>query len=172
MDVSKSDSQFLLDNGINNGDIVSRYLSILRRLAEFITVKKIVQCVTVDQEMLKTAIYDYYVDIARVKNFQQLERVNPEKIYGYMAYWLLKRKPIQVKEVFPESRFINELFVTSFLIASILAEKSLTGTQCTQNKTFNKFQSLLFYHLKYRSITQQSLELMIEAFFCGCDFTS
>ena len=81
-----SDIQFLQNSGITNDDIVSRYLSILRRLEDFITVKKIVQCVFVDQELLKTAIYDYFVDIARVKVFQQIPRANPEKIYGYMAY--------------------------------------------------------------------------------------
>ena len=166
----ESDVQFLLKNGINSGDIVSRYLSLLRRLEDFITVKKITQCVIVDRELFKTAVYDYFVDIARVKAFQQIPRVNPEKIYGYTAYWLLKRKPIQVTMQFPGSKFINEQFVTAFLITSILAEKNITGTHCTQNVTFNKFQSLLFYHLKYRSITQQTLELMVESFFCGFDF--
>jgi hypothetical protein len=170
MNGGESDIQFLSRNGIRNESIVSRYLSVLRRLENFITVKQITQWVIIDHEMLKTAIYDYYVDIARVKDFQHIPRVNPEKIYGYMAYWLLKRKPIQVKEQFPGSRFINELFVTAFLITSILAEKRLTGAQCTQNETFNKFQSLLFYHLKYRPVSQQSLELMIEAFFSGCGF--
>lgn len=163
------DIQYLQKNGINSDDIVSRYLSILRRLEEFITAKKIAQCVMVDQELLKTAIYDYFVDIARVKDFQQIPRANPEKVSGYMAYWLLKRKPMQVTRPFPGSRFINELFVTTFLVTSILAEKNLKSTQC-EKTIFNKFQSLLFYHLKYRSITQQSLELMIEAFFCGCGF--
>jgi hypothetical protein len=163
-------TEFFRNRGIDDSDIVSRYLSLLRRLEEFITVKGIVQCVIIDQALFKTAIYDYFVDIARVKDFQQIPRANPEKIYSYTAYWLLKRKPIQVTRQFPGSRFINELFVTSFLITSILAEKNLTGTQCTQNTTFDKFQTLLFYHLKYRSITQQSLELMVEAFFCGYGF--
>jgi hypothetical protein len=167
---NESDVQFLLKYGINNGDIVSRYLSLLRRLEDFITVKKITQCVIVDRELFKTAIYDYFVDIARVKEFQDIKRANPEKIFGYTAYWLLKRKPIQVTKPFPGSKFVNEQFVTAFLITSILAEKNISGTKCTQNATFNKFQSLLFYHLKYRSITQQTLELMVEAFFCGYDF--
>ena len=82
-----SDIQFLQNSGITSGDIVSRYSSVLRRLEAFITVKKITQCVFIDQELLKTAIYDYYVDIARVKDFQQLDKANPEKISGYMAYW-------------------------------------------------------------------------------------
>jgi len=171
MNGSETDTQFLQNNGISNGNIVSRYLSVLRRLEKFITQKKITQCIFVDHELLKTAIYDYFVDIARVKNFQKIPRANPEKIYGYMAYWLLKRKPIQVTRPFPGSRFINELFVAIFIITSILAEKNLISAQCDK-EIFNKFQSLLIYHLKYRAITQQSLELMIEAFFCGFGFVS
>jgi len=166
-----SDNDFFHKSGITKGDIVSRYLSVLRRFESFITSKKITQCVIVDQELLKTAIFDYFVDIARVKDFQQLQRANPEKIYGYMAYWLLKRKPIQVTRPFFGSKFINELFIATFIITSILAEKKLKSTQCDKSN-FDKFQSLLIYHLKYRLVTQQSLELTIEAFFCGYGFSN
>ena len=170
MDENNIDSQFLLKNGIDNERIVKRYISILRRIASFISMKKIAQNVIVNYDSLKTAVYDFFVDIARVKEFHNIDKVNTEKIYGYMAYWLLKRKPLQVKLPFPGDKFINELFVTSFLISNILAEKNIDSAQCSKNAAFEKFKSLLFYHLKYRSITQQSLELMIEAFFCGCDF--
>jgi hypothetical protein len=73
---------------------------------------------------------------------------------------------------FPGSEFINELFVTAFLISNMLAEKGINSEMCTRNKTFQTFQELLYYNLKYRPITQQSLELMIEAFFCSYNFTS
>jgi hypothetical protein len=116
---------------------------------------------------LKRAVFDYYVDIARIKDFHKIPRVNTEKIYGYTAFWLLKRKPLQVTIPFPGSDFVNELFVTSFLAANILAEKGIgTGTK---NDTFKNFQRLLCYSLKYRHVSQQSLELMVEAFFAGFD---
>jgi hypothetical protein len=51
----------------------------------------------------------------------------------------------------------------------ISAEKGVTKLW-ENNTTMKTFQSLLFYNLKYRQVSQQSLELMIEAFFCGCDF--
>jgi len=57
---NESDAQYLLKNGIDNGRIVQRYLSTLRKIESFITVKKIVQNVIIDQEILKTAIYDYF----------------------------------------------------------------------------------------------------------------
>lgn len=37
-------------------------------------------------------------------------------------------------------------------------------------KHLNTFINLLFYNLKYRQYTPQTLELMIEAFLCGIDF--
>jgi len=166
-----SDSEFFHKSGITNDDIVSRYLSVLRRLHDFISIKKIAQCVIIDYELLRIAIFQYFVDIAQLKDFQQMEKANEEKIYAYMTYWLLKRKPIQVTRQFPQSKFINELFVTTFLITSILAEKKLKSVQCDKTE-FYKFQMLLFYHLKYRVITPQTLELMIEAFFCGYSFVT
>jgi len=166
----ESNIEYLQKSGIDNGRIARRYRKTLEAIHSFINVKVIAQNVIVDTKILKTAIYDYFVDIARIKEFHRIEKVNVEKIYGYMSYWLLRRKPLQVTIEFPGSEFINELFVTSFLISAIFAEKSIGSNKGSKNTTFGNFQSLLFYNLKYRPMTQQSLELMIEAFFCGCDF--
>jgi hypothetical protein len=168
----ESVSDYLSRHGIDNERIAGRYVSILEMMNTFIVTKKIGQNVIVDQELLKTAVCDYFVDIARVKDFHDITKVNVEKIYGYMAYWLLKRKPLQVKLPFIEGEdiFINELFVTGFIISSMGVEKNISYAQYVQNATFENFKSLLYYNLKYRLVTQQSLELMIEAFFCGYDF--
>jgi hypothetical protein len=161
-------SDYLSEYDIDNERISSRYVSILEEMLKFIHKKGIDQNVTIDQELVKTAVCDYFVDIARVKNFHNIDLVNVEKIYGYMAYWLLKRKPIQVISPFPESQFINEQFITAFIISNMLVEKKISHSQCSQNAAFKRFRSLLYYNLKYRLVTQPSLELMIEAFFCGC----
>ena len=163
-------SEYLSKHDIYNDRITRRYVSILKMMDAFIVTEGIGQNVIIDRDLLKTAVCDYFVDIARVKDFHNIEKVNTEKIYGYMAYWLLKRKPIQVKLPFPKSEFINELFITEFLVLNMLSEKKISPAQCDQNITFKNFQSLIYYNLKYRLVTQQSLELMIEAFFCGCDF--
>lgn len=164
-------SEYLSIHDIDNDRVTDRYVAILEMMDNFIVAEKIGDYVTVDLELLKTAVCDYFVDIVRVKDFHHIiKKVNTEKIYGYMAYWLLKRKPIQVKSPFPQSAFINELFITGFLISNLLAEKNIDHAQCAQNAAFAEFQSLIYYNLKYRLVTQQSLELMIGAFFCGCDF--
>jgi hypothetical protein len=164
------DTEYLLSQGIDNGRIARRYRKVLEAIHKFINTKNITQNVRVDGKILKRAIYDYFVDIARIKEFHKLEKINVEKIYSYMSYWLLRRKPIQVIIDFPGSEFINELFVTGYLVALIFAEKSIDSNAGKTNPTFQKFQFLLFYNLKYRPFSQQSLELMIEACFCGCDF--
>jgi hypothetical protein len=169
--MSEPDKEYFNSSGIGFERIACRYKFLLRELYAFINVKGIAQSVIVDHKSLKKAILDYFVDIAGIKKFHVIERVNFEKIYGYMAYWLLRRKPIQVIRPFPGSEFINELWAAAYIISKILSEKQLDGKKCAKNATFSKFQSLLFYNLQYRPITQQSLELMIEAFFCGCDFS-
>jgi hypothetical protein len=166
----ESVGNYLARYDIDNEHIASRYASLLEMMDTFIVEKGIGSDVVIDHELLKTSVCDYFVDIARAKSFHDIAKVNTEKIYGYMAYWLLKRKPIQVKSPFAESAFINELFITGFLISNILTEKNISPTQSVQNATFENFKSLIYYNLKYRLVTQQSLELMIEAFFCGCDF--
>ncbi len=130
-------------------------------MGSFISANKLAGSTKINFTLLKTAIIDYFVDIARVKEYHNIERVNPEKIYGYISYWLLKRKPIQVTGEFIKSEFINERFVTGYLISNIMSELGITVGP------LEEFQSLLFYNLRYRHVSQQSLELMIKAFFAG-----
>ena len=166
----EDDIQYLQKSGIDSGRIARRYRKVLEAVHSFINVKGIAQNIVVNTKILKTAIYDYFVDIARIKEFHNIDKVNVEKIYSYMAYWLLRRKPLQIQADFPGSEYINELFVTVYMLSAILAEKSIDSNISGKNATWNKFQSLLFYNLKYRPISQNALELTIEAFFCGCDF--
>ena len=122
-----TDIEFLHKHDIDNGRIASRYIQVLRMMHNFINIKHISGSVIVDDTMLKTAIYDYFVDIAR----------------------------------------INELFVSTFLMISIIKEKEISEKR---DQILKDFQLFMLYNLKYRLVTQQSLELMIEAFCCGYDF--
>jgi hypothetical protein len=166
---SNTGDDYLERNGIPDETIVSRYIGILRRINTFINVKNVGRNIRIDTDLLKRAVIDYFVDITRIKEFHEIPEVNREKIYGYLSYWLLKRKPIQVLSPFSGSGFINELFVTSYLVTNILSEKNIGNDIYGANKAFYKFQELLYYNLKYRPVSQQSIELMVGAFFCGHD---
>jgi hypothetical protein len=129
----------------------------------------------VDEESFKNIILDYFTDIARLKDFQDIKRTNVDKIYGYELFWFLRRHPIQLLEDDPNLYDINEKIALNVFIPRILAEAGLPYKSKEQTAEFqerlNKFIDLLFYNFKYRAYTQQSLELMVEAFLCGCDCT-
>ena len=127
---------YLHNYNINSGLIASRFRMTLQMLQAFVNAKKIGLNIKIDTKLLKTATIDYFVDTARIKEFHDIPKTNTEKIYGYMAYWLLKRKPLQVIKEFPGSEFINELFVAAYLVMVILTEKKLNGEKAHKNKTY------------------------------------
>jgi hypothetical protein len=168
--VDSSQADFFEQHGINHDRIVLRFLSLLRHIESFVNVKKIAGNIRIDTQSLKAVVCDYFSDIARLKDFHKLQRVNVAKIYAYTTYWLLRRSPLQVVDNFRGSEYINELFATSYLVSHILAELGTTASLCENPAAFYEFQNLIFYNLKFRHYTQQSLELMIEAFICGYRF--
>ncbi|GHV93786.1 hypothetical protein AGMMS50293_01060 [Spirochaetia bacterium] len=127
--------------------------------------------VRIDEESFQMVVIDYFSDIARLKAFQDISRINVNKIYGYEMYWFLRRQPIQIVEPIPDNFDINEKIAISIFLPRILKEADMPYTQSTQYSEFrsrlNIFINLLFYNIKYRTFTQQSLELVIEAFLCG-----
>jgi hypothetical protein len=128
--------------------------------------------VRIDEESFQMAVIDYFTDIFRLKAFQNIERVNVSKIYGYEMYWFLRRRPIHIISSISNSFDINEKVVIGIFFPRLLAEAGIPYSKDAQNETLrerlNGFINLLFYNFKYRTYTQQSLELLIEAFLCGC----
>jgi len=166
-----SAKEFLGNFGIGRERIIHKYATLIKSLHGFINHNKLNDKVRVDGRILEQAVVDYFVDSVRVKEFHKIKNTNTEKRYAYTAYWLFRRKPLQALKNFDGCEFLNELFITLFISSSIAAEKKISKDRRENNPTFKKFQELLFYNLKYRPVSQQSLELMIEAFFCGCDFS-
>jgi len=169
--MQEDDAEYLKRLGFDSRRIAHRYRTVLEAIDAFLCIKKLTRVITIDKKLLKTAVYDYFVDIARLKEFHRTPAANFEKVHGYMAYWLLRRKPLQAGTASPESAFVNELFITSYLTSNLLSEKGIDTSKNCPSKAFNEFQSLLMYNLQYRPVSQQSLELMAKAFFfCGYDF--
>jgi len=146
------------------------YAEILKMLHEFIRKYKLGKDVVVNGNNLIRAVVDYFTDVVRIKEFHTIKKINKEKITSYAAYWLLKRKPLQAVKDFDGCEFINELFVCSFIISIISKERKIDNNMKSKNSSFNNFYNMLFYNLKYRLVTQQSLELTVDAFFGGYDF--
>jgi hypothetical protein len=150
--------------------IANRYIQILKMFHVFIEKQDLGDSVIINGKLLKRTVVDYFIDIVRIKEFHNINNINNEKIYAYTAYWLLRKKPLQVIKTFNGCEYINELFITLFLISSSCITRNIDNDKKNRNPALEDFQSLLFYNLKYRPVSQQSLELMIGALFCGNDF--
>lgn len=155
--------------GLFPGDtITNRYENLLIQVQEVLDKLEIVEKVHISTDLLELSVLDYFEDIARLKNFQNIGRVNVDKIYSYGAYWFLRRKPIQIIDTSLEVAHvhINEKVCVAITMSKMMAEMKIDPACETQR--VENFLHLLNYNFKYRTYTQQSLELMIEAFFCGC----
>jgi hypothetical protein len=124
--------------------------------------------IDINWTLLGESVNDYFEDIKRTRQFHGINLANVNKIYGYGIYWLLRRKPIQIRDegkVSKENLFINEKVCVALLLSKAMAEMNV----CVKDQErVNKFSDMLYYNFKYRAHTPQTLELMIEALFCGC----
>ena len=166
-----SAKEYLGKFGIDIDRITHRYATLVKAINGFIKKNKLEGKVDFNGRMLRQSVIDYFVDIVRIKAFHKIEKINSEKIYAYTAYWLFRRKPLQVLKNFEGCEYINELLITAMLLSEIAAEKGITKAMMNENPAYKQFKDLLLYNFKYRPLSQQSLELMIDAFFCGYGFT-
>jgi hypothetical protein len=117
--------------------------------------------VYINPDLLHQVILDYFSDIYRLKAFEGIRKANLHKINAYEAYWILRRKPLQlrIQDGGVQSVFVNENFV-----AQMLCETFVPAVSPTQPRDNNDvFFRHLFYFLKYRPLEQRSLELALSA---------
>lgn len=118
---------------------------------------------------LTHAIMDYFSDIQRLKEYQEIDHVNEFKIKAYETFWLLKRKPIQINKQIDDDKqlFVNEQFLLSRLHSFMLGEKINEPINGDELKGMTNFLDSLLYYLKFRRCDAQSIELMLLAFNAG-----
>lgn len=155
---------------LKNYPFEKRYKSILTQIQDVIVALGILDKVTINTDVLGVAVLNYFEDVDRLKRFEGIERTNVDKIYGYETYWLLRNKPIQItsNDLPYEFLFINEKVCTCILVSKMLKEANIHPDSI--NDRLMPFLQLVYYNFKFRHFTQQSLELMITAFFCACGF--
>lgn len=152
------------------GEVIeSRIQQISQEMLDFMKINNLEQIAYIHQMALTHAIMDYFSDVQRLKDYQKIEHINEIKIKAYETFWLLKRKPLQLKDQIEDDRFlyVNEKFLltrlTSFMLDSdiympIIGDKSVA---------FKNFLNTLYYYLKFRRCDAQSIELMLLAFKAG-----
>ena len=87
---------------------------------------------------------------------------------------MLKRKPIQILEddTYDDNvdlTFINEDFIASYLIHFLNENKQVVIKEKDRDD-YMEFYENLKYSLRYRLVTSQSLETMLEAYVAGRRF--
>ena len=83
----------------------------------------------------------------------------------------MRRSPIQIVSPIDEAYiYINEKAAVAMLFPKMLREcgADIIDGSDRIRKLLHEYLDLLYYNFKYRQFSQHSLELMIEAFFCGC----
>lgn len=121
--------------------------------------------ITINTTILEQIIIDYFSSIKEIKSFHMVNNISHAKSCAYLSYWLLKRKPIQLKDSQndPNLSFINEKFVVSYIICFLTGEQKIDTT----NEIFCNFMDQLLYFIKYKDTSVNTLELMITAFQAG-----
>ena len=157
----KESYEYLIDQ-FGEQTIKDRYSSMEKRALAFIEENKLTEKVALNHNILNVVILDYFADLARMKDFEGIERANKNKITSFMAYWWLRRQPLQlmIDDVNQEELvYINEKFMTTFIAKDFmfLDNKAMNSEKC------KKCLKHIYYHLKYRVYTAQTLELMLMA---------
>lgn len=164
------DKEKLMEELLSKYDFEGRFLTLLSQIQDVLTFMNVSDNVYVNRDILGQVVLDYFEDVDRIKPFEGIDKCNVDKIYAYEAYWLNKRKPIQVYDKNEyKYRFINEKVYAFIFVAKLMSERRINPLDTT-NERLLKFIELLFYNFKYRDYTPKSLELMASAFFCGNSF--
>lgn len=151
-----------------------RYACIYEQMISFIERLDAKDKLSINERVLMHAILEYYADIKKVKVAHNLNHTNGQKVMAYLAYWLLRRQPIQILSANDKDEniiFANEKFVLTMLMGFLMhgsEAKSLVGDDL---KVYKAFLNSLFYYLKFRKPDAQSIEMALLAFDCGKIFS-
>ncbi len=149
--------------------IKSRIEQISQEMLDFLEVNQLNEKAYIHEMALTHAIMDYFSDIQRLKEYQKIEHINEIKIKAYETFWLLQRKPIQLKTQLEDDRFlyINEKFIMTRLTSFLLEENINKPLVEEKQIIFTNFLNTLYYYLKFRKCDAQAIELMLLAFKAG-----
>lgn len=160
--------QYLV-NQFGEQKILSHYEWIYQIMENYLDARECQDKVIISTDILSHVIVDYFVDIDRLKEFQEIEKVHSSKIYAYMSYWLLRHKPMQLTEVenIGELAFINEEFVCHLMRSYLFAEPDNVPILDNQTERVDTFVETMLYYFQYREYSAKNIEIMILAFLAG-----
>lgn len=164
---NKDTYQFIIDY-FKEEPIKNRYNWLLDLMTEYIQSEKIEEDVYVSKEILDHVVIDYFVDIYRLKDFQDIERVHKTKIYAYLIAWILRHKPIQINSNSANKHvYVNEMFSAELLKSYLFNKPKNVSILQNQREAYDNFAETLLYYFKYRDYSAKSIEMIILGFQAG-----
>lgn len=156
----------ILKNFVNNNNkFKDRFISTLNKMQQFVKEMGCDDQVKINELLLGYTLVDYFEDVGRLKAFHEVPHINSVKVVAYTSYWILRRKPIQITTINKDILYINEKYVLAYILEFLSSKKDLIVTR--ENAGLESFVKSLFYFLKYRAYSAQSIELFIMSFFAG-----
>ena len=149
--------------------VESRITQLNTEMTAFLKNYKLEDSVYIHQMALTHALMDYFSDIQRLKDYQKIEYVNEIKIKAYETFWLLKRKPLQLKKQLESDEwlYVNEKFLLTRMTSFMLQDNLNVVLNEEKKKAFTNFLDTFYYYLKFRRTDAQAIELMLLAFQAG-----
>jgi hypothetical protein len=161
------DYRYILDNF--GKDVIEGRTNWLKELMDaYIKQEGIGEFVYISETIFFHVILDYFADIDRLKEFHNIDRTNVIKIYSYLVYWILRRKPIQIiQNASEEYAFVNEQFCTELLRGFLFDNPANIPIRQESQESINDFINTMSYFFKYRDYSAKSIELTLIAFNAG-----
>lgn len=149
--------------------ITDRYKFLYDKMLEYVTVRNQKDRLFICEPVLQQAVMDYFVDMYRLKEFHKIDKATKIKILAYEAYWIIRRKPLQIRPGVEDGKlaFANEGFITTFLAHEFLIPEEAEPMSQEEEERFLKYLQHINYHLKYRNADKQSIEAMLYSYETG-----
>jgi len=165
--IGDSTYKYLVDH-FSSETIYSKYDTLEIALDMFIAESNI--NVRINKPMLQKAMMDYFADIYRLEKFLETknEKISTYKTDSYTSYWLHRRPAIVPISPTLDDYCINDRFICAFIISSCLSRIELEipsiNIETIDEDILKVLTNQVRYHLLYRNVNPNSIELMMIAF--------
>jgi len=171
------------ENELNLKKTFLREELIKQTFNEFILQKSemVQKAVYLNMGLLRFVVKSYFDDIYRYKDYSGTKLANQHKQAAYTIKWIVKFKPIQIKEEYDNENLDNVIMDINLIFAllcgfSFLSEKSLSliAKEKENKEKMEKDQSFydkLLYTLRYRPFSGKQLISIFEALELSAEFS-
>jgi len=157
--------------------------SLGKQFDKFITrqSEKVKKAVYLNKGLLHCVVKSYYDDIHRYKDYSGAKWANNHKQVAYTIKWIVKFKPIQIREEFDNDTSLNNDILDINLTFALLCGFSFLDRKiidlianekkeidAKKEKGEQSFYDKLLYILRYRSFTGKQLISIFEALELQC----